>query len=70
MLSAASAHRAQTMPAEDVAPIVVRAIRATASHVLTHRAPSRPRRRFRALLGDLDFAATREWDPSALGLLK
>jgi short-subunit dehydrogenase len=46
------------MPAEDVGPIVVRAIRANRLHVLTH--PQwRPlvERRFQAMLADFDFAA-------------
>jgi NAD(P)-dependent dehydrogenase (short-subunit alcohol dehydrogenase family) len=45
------------MPAEDVGPIVVRAIRANRFHVLTHP-QARPlvEGRFRALLEDFDFA--------------
>jgi NAD(P)-dependent dehydrogenase (short-subunit alcohol dehydrogenase family) len=48
----------RAMPAEDVGPIVIRAIRANRFHVLTH---PRTRRlvedRFRAMLDDFDFAA-------------
>jgi len=46
------------MPAEDVGPIVVRAIRANRFHVLTHP-KARPliERRFQAMLEDFDFAA-------------
>jgi NAD(P)-dependent dehydrogenase (short-subunit alcohol dehydrogenase family) len=46
------------MPAEDVGPIVVRAVRENRLHVLTHP-QSRPlvERRFQALLADYDFAA-------------
>ncbi len=45
------------MPAEDVGPIVLRAIRANRFHVLTHP-EVRPlvERRFRAMLDDFDFA--------------
>ena len=46
------------MAAEDVGPIVVRAIRANRLHVLTHpRARRLVEERFRAMLGDFDFAA-------------
>src|SRR5262245_29946017 len=49
---------AQVMPAEEVGPIVIRAIRANRFHVLTH---PRTRRlvegRFRAMLEDFEFAA-------------
>jgi NAD(P)-dependent dehydrogenase (short-subunit alcohol dehydrogenase family) len=50
---------AQVMPAEDVGPIVVRAIRANRFHVITHP-ETRPlvERRFRRLLDDFDFAAS------------
>jgi short-subunit dehydrogenase len=46
------------MPAEDVGPIVIRAIRANRFHVLTHP-HARPLldSRFRAILEDFDFAA-------------
>jgi NAD(P)-dependent dehydrogenase (short-subunit alcohol dehydrogenase family) len=45
------------MPAEDVGPIVARAIRANRLHVLTHpRARRLVENRFRALLEDFDFA--------------
>jgi hypothetical protein len=46
------------MPAEDVGPIVIRAIRANRFHVLTHPT-TRPlvEARFRAMLEDFDFAA-------------
>jgi len=55
------------MPAEEVGPIVVRAIRANRLHVLTHP-QSRPlvERRFRAMLYDFDFAAEAR-TPSARG---
>jgi hypothetical protein len=46
------------MPAEDVGPIVVRAIRANRLHVLTHpQTRGLVEHRFRALLEDFDFAA-------------
>lgn len=46
------------MPAEDVGPIVVRAIRANRFHVLTHPQARRlVEGRFRAMLADFDFAA-------------
>ena len=46
------------MPAEDVGPIVIRAIRANRFHVLTHpRARPLVEARFRAMLEDFDFAA-------------
>jgi NAD(P)-dependent dehydrogenase (short-subunit alcohol dehydrogenase family) len=49
---------AYAMAAEDVGPIVIRAIRANRFLVLTHpRARSLVESRFRALLGDFDFAA-------------
>ena len=48
----------QAMPAEDVGPIVIRAIRANRLHVLTHpKARSLVEGRFRAMLEDFDFAA-------------
>jgi NAD(P)-dependent dehydrogenase (short-subunit alcohol dehydrogenase family) len=49
---------AWAMPAEDVGPIVIRAIRANRFHVLTHP-QTRPlaEARFRAMLADFDFAA-------------
>jgi NAD(P)-dependent dehydrogenase (short-subunit alcohol dehydrogenase family) len=57
---AASAARlaAQAMPAEDVGPIVIRAIRANRFHVLTHP-QARPlvEDRFRRMLEDFAFAA-------------
>jgi NAD(P)-dependent dehydrogenase (short-subunit alcohol dehydrogenase family) len=59
--SAAAARLAvQAMAAEDVGPIVIRAVRAGRFHVLTHP-QSKPlvERRFRAMLEDFDFAATR-----------
>lgn len=48
----------RAMPAEDVGPIVIRAIRANRFHVLTHP-QTRPlvEARFRAMLADFDFAA-------------
>jgi len=46
------------MPAEEVGPIVIRAIRANRFHVLTHpRARPLVEARFRAMLDDFDFAA-------------
>lgn len=46
------------MPAEEVGPIVLRAIRANRFHVLTHpRARPLVESRFRTLLEDFDFAA-------------
>jgi NAD(P)-dependent dehydrogenase (short-subunit alcohol dehydrogenase family) len=46
------------MPAEQVGPIVVRAIRANRLHVLTHpRAKPLVERRLRGVLDDFDFAA-------------
>jgi NAD(P)-dependent dehydrogenase (short-subunit alcohol dehydrogenase family) len=49
---------AYAMAAEDVGPIVIRAIRANRFHVLTHpRARSLVEGRFRAMLGDFDFVA-------------
>jgi NAD(P)-dependent dehydrogenase (short-subunit alcohol dehydrogenase family) len=48
---------ARAMPAEDVGPIVVRAIRANRLHVLTHpRARALVAGRFQAMLADFDFA--------------
>jgi len=49
------------MPAEDVGPIVVDAVRANRLHVLTHP-ESRPavEKRFRAILDDFDHAADRK----------
>jgi len=54
----------RAMPAEDVGPIVIRAIRANRFHVLTHP-QTRPlvEARFRAMLEDFDFAAG---DPARL----
>ena len=49
---------AYAMAAEEVGPIVIRAIRANRFHVLTHpRARPLVEARFRAMLGDFDFAA-------------
>jgi NAD(P)-dependent dehydrogenase (short-subunit alcohol dehydrogenase family) len=50
----------KSMPADDVGPIVIRAIRANRFHVLTHP-ETRPlaEGRFRAMLADFDFAAGR-----------
>jgi len=49
---------AYAMAAEEVGPIVIRAIRAHRFHVLTHpRARPLVETRFRAMLGDFDFAA-------------
>jgi NAD(P)-dependent dehydrogenase (short-subunit alcohol dehydrogenase family) len=50
---------AHVMPAEDVGPIVVRAIRANRLYVLTHP-KTRPlvEARFEAMLGDFEFAAS------------
>ena len=48
----------KAMPAEDVGPIVIRAIRANRFHVLTHPQARRlVEDRFRAMLADFDFAA-------------
>jgi NAD(P)-dependent dehydrogenase (short-subunit alcohol dehydrogenase family) len=48
----------KAMPAEDVGPIVIRAIRANRLYVLTHpRARPLVEGRFRAMLADFDFAA-------------
>jgi NAD(P)-dependent dehydrogenase (short-subunit alcohol dehydrogenase family) len=48
----------KAMPAEDVGPIVIRAIRANRFHVLTHPQARRlVESRFRAMLADFDFAA-------------
>ena len=45
------------MPAEEVGPIVIRAIRANRFHVITHPQTRRlVEDRFRAMLGDFDFA--------------
>ena len=45
------------MPAEDVGPIAVRAVRANRFHVLTHPQARRlVARRFRAMIEDFDFA--------------
>jgi NAD(P)-dependent dehydrogenase (short-subunit alcohol dehydrogenase family) len=54
----ASLRAVQAMPAEEVAPILIRAIRANRFHVLTHP-KARPllEGRFRAMLADFDFAA-------------
>jgi NAD(P)-dependent dehydrogenase (short-subunit alcohol dehydrogenase family) len=57
--AAAAALAAHTMPAEEVGPIVVRAIRANRLHVLTHpKARPLVEGRFRALLADFEFAAS------------
>lgn len=56
--AAASALAARAMAAEEVGPIVIRAIRANRFHVLTHpRARPLVEGRFQALLEDFDFAA-------------
>jgi len=48
----------KAMPAEDVGPVVIRAIRANRFHVLTHPETKRlVEGRFRAMLDDFDFAA-------------
>jgi hypothetical protein len=48
------------MAAEDVGPIVIRAIRANRFHVLTHpRARPLVEARFQAMLEDFEFAASR-----------
>jgi NAD(P)-dependent dehydrogenase (short-subunit alcohol dehydrogenase family) len=54
----AAAGAVAAMPAEEVGPIVIRAIRANRFHVLTHP-QTRPlvERRFRTMLEDFDFAA-------------
>jgi NAD(P)-dependent dehydrogenase (short-subunit alcohol dehydrogenase family) len=58
--AAAAQLAAQAMPAEEVGPIVIRAIRANRLHVLTHpQAKPLVERRFRGMLGDFDFAASR-----------
>jgi short-subunit dehydrogenase len=57
--ASAAALGVHAMPAEDVGPIVVRAIRANRLYVLTHpRARSLAEERFRAMLEDFDFAAS------------
>lgn len=49
---------AHAMPADDVGPIVIRAIRANRFHVLTHpRTKPLVEGRFRAMLEDFEFAA-------------
>jgi NAD(P)-dependent dehydrogenase (short-subunit alcohol dehydrogenase family) len=49
---------AQVMPAEDVGPIVIRAIRANRFHVITHpKTKPLAESRLRAMLDDFDFAA-------------
>jgi NAD(P)-dependent dehydrogenase (short-subunit alcohol dehydrogenase family) len=49
---------ARAMPAENVGPIVIRAIRANRFHVLTHwQARPLVERRFQAMLEDFEFAA-------------
>ena len=54
----AAAMPVQVMRAEDVGPIVVRAIRANRFHVLTHPQTKRlAQERFQAMLEDFDFAA-------------
>ena len=51
----------RVMAAEEVGPIVIRAIRANRFHVLTHpRARSLVEGRFAAMLEDFDFAARTE----------
>jgi len=51
---------AKAMAAEDVGPIVIRAIRANRFHVLTHpRARALVEARFQAMLEDFEFAASR-----------
>jgi NAD(P)-dependent dehydrogenase (short-subunit alcohol dehydrogenase family) len=58
--ASASPAAVQAMAAEDVGPIVIRAIRANRFHVLTHpRTRPLVEGRFRAMLEDFDFAATR-----------
>jgi NAD(P)-dependent dehydrogenase (short-subunit alcohol dehydrogenase family) len=58
--AAAAQLAAQAMAAEDVGPIVIRAIRANRLHVLTHpQAKPLVERRFRRMLEDFDFAASR-----------
>jgi hypothetical protein len=53
---------ARMLPAEDVGPIVVRAIRANRLYVVTHpRSRSLVEDRFRAMLEDFDFAADGAW---------
>src|SRR5262249_30578824 len=48
------------MPAEDVGPILIRAIRANRFHVLTHpHTRSLVGSRFQTILGDFEFAARR-----------
>jgi NAD(P)-dependent dehydrogenase (short-subunit alcohol dehydrogenase family) len=54
----AGAPPVRAMAAEDVGPIVIRAIRANRFHVLTHwQARPLVERRFRAMLEDFEFAA-------------
>ena len=49
---------AKVMPAEDVGPIVIRAIRANRFHVITHPQTKRlVEGRFREMLDDFEFAA-------------
>jgi NAD(P)-dependent dehydrogenase (short-subunit alcohol dehydrogenase family) len=58
--ASASPPAVQAMAAEDVGPIVIRAIRANRFHVITHpRTRPLVEGRFRAMLEDFDFAATR-----------
>lgn len=58
--AAAATSSVQSMPAEEVGPVVIRAVRANRLHILTHP-QSRPlvEQRFRGLLADYDFAAGR-----------
>jgi len=56
--ASASPPPVRAMPAEDVGPIVIRAIRANRFHVLTHpRARPLVEGRFRVMLEDFEFAA-------------
>jgi len=58
--SSAPSSPAKPMAAEDVGPIVIRAIRANRFHVLTHpRARPLVEARFQAMLEDFEFAASR-----------
>jgi short-subunit dehydrogenase len=56
----------KVLPAEEVGPIVIRAIRANRFHVLTHPQTRRlVEDRFRAMLEDFDFAAGEAGEGSA-----
>jgi short-subunit dehydrogenase len=55
----------KVMPAEDVGPIAIRAIRANRFHVITHPETRRlVEGRFQAMLADFDFAASARTEAS------